>query len=93
LREYMACGRPIIAPRIGEIPSVVADGRDALLVPPGDSDSVVRALERLARDRTLQLGLGGRARTTAVHRESWAVRAGQLSEAIQAAGLVRGGVS
>jgi glycosyltransferase involved in cell wall biosynthesis len=93
LREYMACGRPIIAPRIGEIPSVVADGRDASLVPPGDPESVVRALEKLARDRALRLGLGGQARTTAVHRESWAVRAGQLSEAIHAAGLDPGGVS
>ena len=88
LREYMACGRPIVAPSIGEIPSVVSDGKEALLVPPGDVLAVVRAVERLARDRELRARLGDGARSAAMHNESWEVRARGLFEAMADHGLV-----
>ena len=88
LREYMACGRPIVAPSIGEIPSVVSDGKEALLVPPGDVLAVVRAVERLARDRELRARLGDGARSAATRNESWDVRARGLFEAMADHGLV-----
>jgi glycosyltransferase involved in cell wall biosynthesis len=88
LREYMACGRPIVAPSIGEVPSVVSDGKEALLVPPGDVQAVVRAVERLARDRELRARLGKGARIAATRNESWDVRARSLFEAMADHGLV-----
>ena len=51
LREYMACGVPVVAPRLGEIPRTVHDGEDALLHPPGDSRSVGRSAAAAARRR------------------------------------------
>jgi glycosyltransferase involved in cell wall biosynthesis len=88
LREYMACGRPIVAPSIGEIPSVVSDGTEALLVPPGDVQAVARAVERLVRDRKLGARLGDGARSAAMRNESWDVRACGLFEAMAERGLV-----
>jgi glycosyltransferase involved in cell wall biosynthesis len=82
LREYMACGRPILAPSIGEIPSVVSDGKEALLVSPGDVAAVVRAVEQLARDRELRARLGYGARRAATDNESWQARARGLLAAM-----------
>ena len=37
LREYMAAGKAVIAPRIGEMARWLADGEDAVLVESGDT--------------------------------------------------------
>ncbi|NIA69678.1 glycosyltransferase family 4 protein [Pelagibius litoralis] len=44
LFEYMAVGRPIIASRIGQTAEVIADGRNGVLVPPGDADALAEAV-------------------------------------------------
>lgn len=46
-REALMAGVPVIASRIGGIPELVEDGRNGLLVPPGDSDALAAALWRL----------------------------------------------
>jgi glycosyltransferase involved in cell wall biosynthesis len=62
LREYMACGRPTVAPRIGEIERLLIDGTDALLVTPGQPEALAQGIERLYRDDVLRLELGRSAR-------------------------------
>lgn len=47
LLEAMAWGRSIVATRMGGVPEVVADGREALLVPPGDPAALAEAIGRL----------------------------------------------
>jgi glycosyltransferase involved in cell wall biosynthesis len=42
--EAMAAGCPIVATRVGAIPRVLGDGRDAWIVPAGDLDALRRAL-------------------------------------------------
>ncbi|MBI1797687.1 MAG: glycosyltransferase family 4 protein [Candidatus Eisenbacteria bacterium] len=44
-------GLPAITTPVGSIPDLIVDGRNGLLVPPGDRDRLVAALVRLARDR------------------------------------------
>ena len=47
LREYLACGLAVLAPRVGEIPGFVTDGVHALLYQPGDAHDFARKLRRL----------------------------------------------
>jgi glycosyltransferase involved in cell wall biosynthesis len=48
--EALACGRPVIASRVGGTPELVSDARYGLLVPPGDPAALAAALEEaLAR--------------------------------------------
>ena len=47
--EAMACGVPVVGPRVGGVPEVV--GSDAgMLVEPGDSDALMAACERMLSD-------------------------------------------
>src|SRR5262249_13162959 len=48
--EALACGRPVVASRVGGVPDAIADGRTGLLVHPRDVTDLTRAL-RLALSR------------------------------------------
>jgi alpha-maltose-1-phosphate synthase len=69
--EYMAAAMPIIASAVGQIPSIVDDGRTGILVPPGEPASLAAALTSLAEDPALRERLGNQARRDAVERFSW----------------------
>src|SRR5262249_38099065 len=58
LLEAMACGRAIVASRVGGVPEVVEDGRSGLLVEPGSPAALAEALARLASDAPLRHRLG-----------------------------------
>jgi glycosyltransferase involved in cell wall biosynthesis len=62
--EAMACGRPVVAPRVGGIPEVVVDGQHGFLVDRRDPAAFAERCERLMEDRGLRRALGqnGRAR-------------------------------
>ena len=60
--EAMACGRPVVACASGGTPEVVLDGRTGVLVPPGDPDALIEALEALAADANRRQRLGDEAR-------------------------------
>jgi glycosyltransferase involved in cell wall biosynthesis len=64
LLEAMACGRPVVAARAGGIPDVVRDGRDGLLVEPGDARGLQAACSAVLDDpaRAAAFGRAGRAR-------------------------------
>ena len=68
LVESMARGRGIVASRVGGIPDVARDDREALLVTPGDVDELAAALVRALSDRPLaeRLGAAGRERARAL---------------------------
>jgi glycosyltransferase involved in cell wall biosynthesis len=52
LLEAMACGVPPVVTRVGGIPEVVTDGRDGVLVDPGDTEGLATALGKLLADPT-----------------------------------------
>ncbi len=62
--EAALCGVPAIVARSGALPDLVEDGRTGLVVPPGDVESLRRAMRRLADDpaEAHALGVAARAR-------------------------------
>jgi glycosyltransferase involved in cell wall biosynthesis len=78
LREYLACGRAVVAPRVGEVPRTVTEGDDALLYEPGDVGELADQLERLRSDPELRRRLGLAGRAWAVATSTWDVRLREL---------------
>jgi glycosyltransferase involved in cell wall biosynthesis len=60
--EYMAVGKPVVAPAMGNIRDIIDDGRTGLLFTPDDADDLTRTLEALlaSAERRRQLGLAAR---------------------------------
>ncbi len=57
LVEARAFGCPVVATRVGGIPTSVTDEVDGLLVPPSDPDALTHAMSRLMTDATLHARL------------------------------------
>lgn len=60
--EWMAAAKPIVASRVGGIPSMVEDEQEALLVPPRDHAAFAQAIGRLLDDPAERQRLGDAAR-------------------------------
>ena len=65
LLEAMSYGRAIVATRAGGVPEVLTEGRDAVLVSPGDAAALSQAVRALATDPELRGRLGRAARSRA----------------------------
>ena len=59
LLEYMACRRPVVAPRRPPVTEIITDGENGLLFTGGDDRDLARALERILDDQTLREKLSG----------------------------------
>ena len=66
-----ACTGTIVAPRVGPVEEVFEDGRHALLVEPGDPDSIRSAIEKLASSADERARLGAEARRHFDANYSW----------------------
>ncbi len=69
--EYMACGLPIVASRIGDIPNYLHDRRSGLLVSPGDDVAMTTAIHELRKDPVCADLLGNQAATAVSERHTW----------------------
>jgi glycosyltransferase involved in cell wall biosynthesis len=61
--EALAAGRPVVSSRVGAVPEVLEDEKDALLVAPDDPDALAAAIERVWTDRALRDRLVANGRT------------------------------
>lgn len=68
----LAHGRPIIASRLGAFAETLQDGRDALLVPPGEAEALTRAMARMISDRGFAAASARAARALAAAQPGWA---------------------
>jgi glycosyltransferase involved in cell wall biosynthesis len=68
LVEAMLVGAPIVASRVGGIPTLLADGEQGLLVAAGDAPALAAAVGRLLADRATAARLGAAARAAALPR-------------------------
>jgi len=64
----MGAGLPVVASRVAGIPEVVNDRVSGLLVDPGNSDQLARALAALVADRDMRTRLGDQARRFVIPR-------------------------
>jgi glycosyltransferase involved in cell wall biosynthesis len=62
LLEAMACQKPVIASRMGGIPSAIRDGVNGLLVSPGDDDDLIKKTIYLMDNETHTQKLASNAR-------------------------------
>ncbi len=66
LFEYLAAGKAIVASSIGQIPKVVTDGYNGLLIEPGAVDGLAATLQRVVDDHDLRRALSHEARRSAL---------------------------
>lgn len=71
LFEYMGCGVPVVAAKIGQIADVVRDGETGLLYRSGDLDELAAACARLLADPLLRQRLGEAAAREVRDRYTW----------------------
>lgn len=71
LFEYMAMGKAIIASNLDQIGEILEHEKTALMVKPGDPESLMLGLKRLMEDRQLRERLGKAAREEAVAKHTW----------------------
>ena len=58
--EALSAGVPLVATRVGGLASIVRDGENGLLVPPGDADAIASAVIRVLRNPELRGELAAR---------------------------------
>lgn len=81
LLEAMALGVPIVASKVGGIPEILNDRREALLVPSRDEDALAEAIERFEANPSLCEQMRSAARTR-VEQEFSIARAAALTRAM-----------
>ncbi len=88
--EYMAAGLPVVASRIGQLEDVIEHGVNGLLCPPGDSEVLAEALDRLGKDPQLRTRLGQEARNSMLREHTWDSVAARILEIADASHTVSG---
>jgi glycosyltransferase involved in cell wall biosynthesis len=83
--EAMACGTPVIASRVGGIPTFVDDERNGLLIEPDHPDQIASALDRLVADQEWAGSLGAAGRETVEARWTTQIQGKRTSEVLQSA--------
>jgi mannosyltransferase len=84
LIEAMSSGAALVAARAGAAEFVVEDGVTGVLVPPGDVDALVAALEPLMRDPAAARAMGERARARVVEKFSLEAEANGIAAVYRA---------
>ncbi len=69
--EAWGAGLPVVASRVGGVPSLVSEGRNGLLVEPGNDVKAARALKFLLADGAKRAALGAEGLKTAETHYSW----------------------
>jgi glycosyltransferase involved in cell wall biosynthesis len=71
IAEALMAGLPPIAWRTGNVPNLVSDGEDGVLIPPGEVHLVTEAIRRLARDDRLRSRLASNAAARGRRLPTW----------------------
>jgi glycosyltransferase involved in cell wall biosynthesis len=69
--EALAAGLPVVGWRLGNLPHLAVDGREGVVLEPGDITGLSDALRRLALDREWRAGLSAAARQRGSSLPTW----------------------
>jgi glycosyltransferase involved in cell wall biosynthesis len=86
LREYMACGKPVLAPRVGEMARVLHDGYDALLYDRADEGKLTNTIVAMARDPAARARIGVLANRAVSQSGTFDHQLGRVCEMLDAQG-------
>jgi glycosyltransferase involved in cell wall biosynthesis len=81
--EYMAAGRPVVAPRLGQIVEIIEHGRQGLLYSPDDPGELAAHLLELARNPALRAQMGRAGAELVSQRYTWRGNAQRLAELVE----------
>ena len=82
--ESLASGRPVVAPRLGQIEALVEHNATGLLYAPGQNEQLVAAMARLARETAFRSRLGSEARARMRASWDWTQVASRILNRLQA---------
>ncbi len=82
--EYMACGKCVVASRLGQIAEAIDNERSGFLVEPGDINGYLSALQTLIDNAALRKKIGEAAAQQARTHYSWAAKGRQWVEVCEA---------
>lgn len=85
LAEAAAAGVPIVASRVGGVPEMCLDGRNGLLVDPGDEAGLAAAVLRVLREPGLAARMGAQGEEVAAERYDIRTQAARLCDLYRAA--------
>jgi glycosyltransferase involved in cell wall biosynthesis len=80
LVEALACGRPVIASNIPGVRSVVRNGEDGWLIPPGDDRALTLAMQTALSDPARLTAMGEKGRTRVAAQYEWSALAAHLEQ-------------
>ena len=80
--EAMSLGVPVIASRVGGVPTLVESGENGMLIPPAEPAALARAIELLAGSESMRQSMGGRAHEKAAQ-FAWPKVAARLVHEVQ----------
>lgn len=81
--EYMACGKPVITSAVKPVDRLVHDGKEGLLIPPGDPEALCSTIQRLIKDPTFAEEIGQRGRRLVENHYSWKRFASNLHSVLE----------
>lgn len=81
--EYMAMGKPLIAPRVPSIAEIVTHGQDGWLMERSSPGNLLAAILELERNWELRVQIGARAREKALQKFTWQRSAHQLEALLE----------
>jgi glycosyltransferase involved in cell wall biosynthesis len=85
LLEYMAAGKAVLCPALGQIKEVVCDGCNGMLYEPGDHHAMFHKLLDLIGNKELRGRLGARARQTIENHWTWDIQGAKLAHVLELA--------
>lgn len=78
--EYMACGKPVVTAKLGQIVEIIKDEFNGLLCEPGNIEDMKNKIMALISDREFRERIGMEARKTVVEQHAWKNKALQLEK-------------